>query len=416
MPRLNMKEGVMRVVVLVVIGLFGVVACASPAAPSAAPTAPAAPAPPTTAPAAPTAAPAAPPTAAAASGQQTSASGAPAPTWDQIVADAHTEGTLVIDNGSGPAGQSVLDAFQAQYPWLQLQVTALQASQFTPRVLTEQRNGLYAWDMLMGAGFNQTQQSLVPAGAVGDVRPYLAELPSDVTDDSKWAGGFAWYRSDTSPDSLVTDLAATWGVYVNREQLPADQLSSITQLADPQFKGKFVIYNPNSAGAGSQTLANIMSHTDEAFIHKILVDQAPAYTSDNNQAAQFVTEGRYPIAIGVTASSLQPYVSQGVGTSVEPLREQANQFMHAAGFTVLKNAPHPNAMKVFLSWFLSQEGQTAWNRGSVTAASRRLDVGTVNQDAVPDYAHISDYKVIFDTPSGDQLLASLLAIAAQDHP
>lgn len=373
---------------LILITALGIGACSSPA-PAVAPT----PAPATQAPAA--------------------ASG-----WDQIVANAHTEGTLVVDNASGAAGQSVLDTFQAKYPWLQLQVTALQASQFTPRVLTEQRNGLYAWDMLMGAGFNQTEQSLVPAGAVGDVRPYLADLPADVKDDSKWAGGFAWYRSDTSPDSLVTDLAATWGVYVNREQIPADQLSSITQLADPKFKGKFVIYNPSSAGAGSQTLANIMSHTDEAFVHKLLIDQAPAFTSDNNQAAQFVTEGRYPIAIGVTAASLQPFISQGVGTSVEPLREPANQFMHAAGFTVLKNAPHPNAMSVFLSWLLSQEGQDAWNRGSVTAASRRLDVTVINQDAVPDYTHLQDLKdkVIFDTPTGNALLMRMLAIAAQDHP
>src|SRR5579872_5536765 len=270
MPSLR-RATEMRGQTLVFIGLFGlvsVIAC-SPAAPAPAPTAaPAAPAPapttaapppPTPTAAAPTAAPAAAtaPTAApaAAAAAQPTAS---ASNWDQIVADAHTEGTLVIDNGSGAAGQSVLDAFQAKYPWLQVQVTALQASQFTPRVLTEQRNGLYAWDLLMGAGFNQTDQSLVPAGAVGDVRPYLADLPADVKDDSKWAGGFAWYRSDTSPDSLVTDLGAQWGVYVNRDQISTDDLSSITQLTDPKFKGKFVIYNPSSAGAGSQTLANIM--------------------------------------------------------------------------------------------------------------------------------------------------------------
>ncbi len=408
----------MRMRAVLILGLLGVVACSSPA-PAASPTQPA----PTTQPAQPAStaqssttqsAATVPTTQPAPAAQSTSTSAGSS--WDRVVADAHTEGTIVIDNGSGAAGQSVLDAFQAKYPWLQVQATALQASQFTPRVLTEQRNGLYAWDMLMGAGFNQTDQSLVPAGAVGDVRPYLANLPADVKDDSKWAGGFAWYRSDTSPDSLVTDLAATWGVYVNREQIPADQLSSITQLTDPKFKGKFVIYNPSSSGAGSQTLANILSHTDEAFVNKILIDQAPAFTADNNQAAQFVTEGRYPIAIGVTASSLQTFQSQGVGTSVEPLRDPANQFMHAAGFTVLKNAPHPNAIQVFLSWFLSQEGQDAWNSGSVTAASRRLDVTVKNPEAVPDYVHLQDYTVIFDTPSGNELLKRMLAIAAADKP
>jgi iron(III) transport system substrate-binding protein len=363
--------------------------------------------------------PAAPPTSPPSPASQQAATSSAAGTasgWDAIEAAAHNENTLIIDNGAAAAGQTVLDAFQTRYPWLQLQVTTLQASQFTARAMTEQRNGLYAWDLLLGAGFNNVDQVLAPAGAVDDVRPILADLPADVKDDSKWAGGFLWLRSQSSADSLVTDLGAQWGVYVNRQQIPADQLSSITQLTDPKFKGKIVIYNPNSSGAGSQTLANILSHTDAGFVTRIMTDQAPVYTMDSNQASQFLAEGRYPIAIGVTASSLQPFVSQGLGSQVEPLREEANSFMHASGFTVMKNPPHPNAMRVFLDWFLSQEGQTTWNQSSVTAASRRLDVTVTNPDAQPDWAHLQDYKVIFDTPSGNDLLQQMLQIAASAHP
>jgi len=342
----------------------------------------------------------------------TTAPAASSTTWDKIVAEAHTEGTLVLNNGAGVAGQQVLDVFQSAYPWLQLQPTTMAASQFTPRVLTEQRNGLYAWDLLLGAGFNNVERSLAPAGAVGDVRSVLADLPPELKDDSKWAGGFAWYRSDTSPDSLVTDLPVTHGVYVNRDFVTEAQLSSITQLTDPQFKGKLVIYNPTLANAGSQGLANILAHTDEGFVNKLLIDQGAVQTADTNQAAQFLTEGRYPIALGVSSSSLQPFQSQGVGKNVEPLREVSNQYVRAGGFTVLKNAPNPNAMRVFLSWFLSQAGQDEWNKSNVQAASRRLDVTVSNPDAVPDYAHLQDYKVIFDTPSGNALLDRTLALAA----
>jgi len=35
-----------------------------------------------------------------------------------------------------------------------------------------------------------------------------------------------------------------------------------------------------------------------------------------------------------------------------------------------------------------------------------------NPDVVPDYAHLQDYKVIFDTPSGSSLLDKTLALAA----
>ena len=399
------------------------------AAPPAATTAAVAPttaAKPTTAPAAaPTAAPGGSTTGAAAApttapGGSATAAGAaqaaPAADWDAILAAAKQEGSLVLNNGAAAAGETVVAAFQAKYPWLQVQSTTLAASQFTPRALTEQRNGLFAWDLLLGAGFNNVERSLAPAGAVGDIRPLLADMPPDVKDDSKWAGGFMWLRSDASPDSLVTDLPVTYGVYVNRDQVPTAQLSSITQLTDPQFKGKIVIYNPTLANAGSQGLANILAHTDETFVQKILVDQGAVQVTDAAQATQFIAEGRYPIAVGITPSELLPFVSQGVGTQVEPLKDVSNQYVRAGGFTLLKNAPHPNAVRVFMSWFLSQEGQDAWNKSNVQAASRRLDVTVVNPDAVPDYAHLSDYKVVFDTPSGNTLLDKTLALATAAKP
>ena len=40
---------------------------------------------------------------------------------------------------------------------------------------------------------------------------------------------------------------------------------------------------------------------------------------------------------------------------------------------VLKNAPHPNATRVFVNWFLSREGQEVYTR-AMHQATRRLDV------------------------------------------
>ncbi len=40
---------------------------------------------------------------------------------------------------------------------------------------------------------------------------------------------------------------------------------------------------------------------------------------------------------------------------------------------LVKNAPHPNAARVFINWLLTKEGQTLYSRG-YGSASRRLDV------------------------------------------
>lgn len=43
--------------------------------------------------------------------------------------------------------------------------------------------------------------------------------------------------------------------------------------------------------------------------------------------------------------------------------------------TIIKNAPHPNAARVFVNWLLGKEGQEIFSRG-MGAATRRLDVDT----------------------------------------
>jgi len=49
-----------------------------------------------------------------------------------------------------------------------------------------------------------------------------------------------------------------------------------------------------------------------------------------------------------------------------------------SGLALLSKAPHPNAAKIFINWFLSREGQIAMSPEGMQ--SSRLDVPTDNQD------------------------------------
>ncbi|MEK7215439.1 MAG: hypothetical protein AAB289_07590, partial [Chloroflexota bacterium] len=57
---------------------------------------------------------------------------------------------------------------------------------------------------------------------------------------------------------------------------------------------------------------------------------------------------------------------------------------------VLKKPPHPNALKLFLNWVLTKEGQTAYSQSS-NNNSRRRDVVPVN----PDLAVRPEVKLAF---------------------
>ena len=45
--------------------------------------------------------------------------------------------------------------------------------------------------------------------------------------------------------------------------------------------------------------------------------------------------------------------------------------------TLANKAPHPNAAKLFLNWFLTKEGQTSWAKNTLLN-SRRRDVQVVD--------------------------------------
>ena len=44
-------------------------------------------------------------------------------------------------------------------------------------------------------------------------------------------------------------------------------------------------------------------------------------------------------------------------------------------------APHPDASKVFINWFLGREGQTMWSK-EIISVSQRKDVNTENIPSV----------------------------------
>jgi hypothetical protein len=60
--------------------------------------------------------------------------------------------------------------------------------------------------------------------------------------------------------------------------------------------------------------------------------------------------------------------------------KKARRFLRAGGsISLIKGAPHPNAAKVFINWFLSRRGQIALQShedlyGEVPPNSRRIDI------------------------------------------
>ena len=339
--------------------------------------------------------------------QSTGAPGS-ATEWDGVLAGAQQEGKLVLSTHAGTGYEKYVELVKQALPDLTVDATTIKASDYAARVVVEQQNGQYLWDVHMGPVSN-IYTVLTPAGDLEPIKPFLDSLPPDNKDNSLWAGGFELLTDPNNPVTLITEFSDVGGMYVNQDQVP-EGINSMDDLLDPKWKGKIAVYDPTVSNGGSMSLAGLLAVKGDAFLQQLINENDAKYVATSNQLTQWVAEGRYPIGFGVDATQLAELQKQGVGVNV--VRNRAfGDYSLASGLSVLKNAPHPNAVKEYLNWALSRDGQIAWaQNASVDSSSRRLDVPVFHPDSTPDYQHMEKYPVIQGTASGQDTLDRTLAI------
>ncbi|GGG01924.1 ABC transporter substrate-binding protein [Paenibacillus abyssi] len=326
--------------------------------------------------------------------------------WDDIVAAAKKEGRLVMSGDPSEVWRkSLVDLFQQEYPEIKVEYTGANGRDFWPKVRKERELGQYLWDVRAGGVELQGYQ----AKNDGFLEPILPVLLPEIADDSKWIGGLNGLFHDKEKKfmpSYTVYLSPT--VFVNRDFIPESELQSSEQLLDPKFKNKIVMQTP-TGGASFSSFGNLGFMYGEQFVHDLLSMQEVVVTDDKRQQAEWVVRGKYPIAIGFNDTQLVPFVKQGLGKNVTALEDKV---MPAAsglgGLYLLKDAPHPNAAKLYINWLLSKETQIKVTQ-NVLLNSRRADVPPVSKNLAIDPAHLSNYR-FYSTEENVEISGSLLPV------
>jgi iron(III) transport system substrate-binding protein len=315
--------------------------------------------------------------------------------WAQVLAAAKKEGTVVVWGPPGDSFRAALKtAFEVAYPDITVEFNAAGGDATAARVLGERDAGQYLADLIVGGGTDGFL-TYAPKGALDPIRPALI-LP-EVTDDSKWAGGFDAGWIDKAHEHVYAFVGTNPPPgYINRTEIPAGELTSADDLLDPKWKGKIAMIDPRNPSAGSRTLASLMLAKDEAFLREFLTVQQPVLTTDYRQLGEWLVRGRYPIVLALIPSTLLDFEGQGlVLDNIEPIVDAKwSGYTSALGNTyLLSKAPHPNATKIFINWLLSAEGQTAFSKNT-RYNSRRLDVPVADpkQAADPTREYINPQK------------------------
>ena len=314
--------------------------------------------------------------------------------WDTVLAAAKKEGKVTV---TAPAGsettRALTEPFEKRFG-IKVELIQGATNEVVARIKTERAAGQYLWDIYLG-GHTDVFCCIAPDGMLDPLEPALI-LP-EVKDPKNWMGG-ALDFIDKDKTALLTLSATSPILYINTNLVQPGEIKSWKDLLDTKWKGKIVTNDPRVGGPGRSAwvLLYATKELGPDFIRQLGGLNLPLIRGRGG-AENDLAQGKYSICFGCGQSYITPLMDQGLPVApVDPkqIKEGAAFLTGGAGVVALYNkAPHPNAAKVFINWFLTKEGQTEYAR-SRDLGSRRLDVSAdwLKPFAIPDMRWWDSYS------------------------
>jgi iron(III) transport system substrate-binding protein len=268
--------------------------------------------------------------------------------WRKVVEAAKKEGKVVVYNGAvgTPALPKVLAAFEAKYG-VRTELLEARASELRERIRTEQAAGKVLGDVSHN-GSTTTALQL----AEGTFVRY-GSLPS--------AGRpVAPFKAD---GTRVPIYVIQYGILVNTEMVkPGEEPRSWKDLLHPRWKGKILSDDMRALGGGAVFFMVTTQKFGKEY-HERLAAQQPHMNRELRGNYPRIARGEYPVYAPFTL----PDSLDLKGLPVKAiLPEEGSPYVRFDG-AIFKGAPRPNAARLLLDFFLSDEAQLVYgNLGFVT--------------------------------------------------
>jgi ABC-type Fe3+ transport system substrate-binding protein len=265
--------------------------------------------------------------------------------WDQVIAAAKKEGSVVVYNaGLGvPLYEAVAREFEKTYG-IKVETIVGRGSEITERIRAEHTAGRFVGDLQLHA-----ESVIVQQQTQGDFVQDLPSIPNGKT-----------LRAPFSATRISMPIyTQAYGILVNTALVkPEDEPKSWTDLLDPKWKGKILADDMRPIGAGNG-LFTVLYKAYGASFHEKLAAQALTFSRDPANDARRVARGEYPIYI----PQVYAIVSTFAGLPVKALIPAEGVAYSSMDFAVLKKATHPNAARLMINYFLEAKSQLVYAEG-----------------------------------------------------
>jgi len=311
--------------------------------------------------------------------------------WDAVVDAAKKEGKVVVyDMALGaPYFLAVLKSFEAKYG-IPVESLDLRASELAERIRTEQSAGRFLGDV-----------EIITTTMIEEQRQngeFIQKLPA-IPNAANLRPPFK--MSDYSVPAFVQPMGILINTRLVKDQDVPDSWSDLT---NPKWQGKILSDDMRPLGSGN-TMFAILEHQMGAEFNEKLAGQKPVFSRDMRNDARRVARGEYAIYV----PQIFAFTSDLKGLPVKLVIPKEGAPYAEMDLAVLKNAPHPNAARLFIQHFLSMESQLIYANAWMPPV-----VARVAERANPDAQPFANAKLIGPAKLAER--PSMMALAKKLYP
>jgi ABC-type Fe3+ transport system substrate-binding protein len=314
-----------------------------------------------------------------------SASTARAESVEQLYEKAKAEKSLVFYAGGPTAPYDArIKLFQEKFPGIQVSVSGGFSNVLNQRIEKQMANGKLEVDL----AFFQTVQDFVNWKKRGKL---LAFKPD----------GFDQIMTNLrDPDGAYMSFAAIAIAYAYNTNLvrAEDVPKSALDFLKPAFQGKLISVYPHDDDAALYLFHLIVRKYGWNWMDRYIVSK-PHFVQGHLPVARAIAEGKMAATLDATITTAGGLKRQGAPIEIVLSAEDETPVFTVTG-GIFRDAPHPNAAKLFLNWYLAKEQQSR-----LGTFSARLDV-----PPPPGFKPLTSYKIanaFREFISDDHLVADL---------
>ena len=315
--------------------------------------------------------------------------------WEKAVNAAKEEGQVFIYAALGPYHPEIFTEFQKDYPEIKLNTIHGSSSRISPRLLAERRAGKYLADVYLGGP--TSLYSFYRSKLFDPIAP-LFLLP-EVLDVSKWWEGKHFYIDPDRKYIFVNEGSVSgFTITYNTQQAKAAEFKSYWDLFQPKWKGKIVSLDAREPGFGASELRYLYYHPElgSEFIRRLFGEMDVVLSREHRQAIDWVGVGKVALCVFCRDGFTAKAKAQGLPVDFinhNDFKEMPRLRGSASAIALMNKAPHPNAAKVFINWFLSRKGQIVYQETHGDRDSLRVDIP---KDKVPPaFRRVAGRKYFF---------------------